>query len=156
MTNDVDPSLDTTPPGQVTDLRATNLPNVVRVQFTAPGNDLDSDDSVAEYIVKFSSTAGNLTGTSFDQEMWNTLVTQDLLMDSDLDPVDGGLTKTFDIDSSVFKEGEKYVLAMKATDEVSNQSPVSNKVQVFVPPTEATTTTTPASTTTAAPVDCPR
>ena len=133
MTNDVDMSVDNTPPGQVTDLRVTNLPDGIRVEFTAPGNDYDSNDAAAEYIIKFSSTAGNLTGSNFDKEDDNTRLTQNNLIESDLVPVKGGTVKAFKIMSALFNKDEKYVLAMKASDDSKNLSPVSNKVQIFIP-----------------------
>ena len=55
MTNDVDMDTDTTPPGRVNDLKVTNQPGMVQLEFTAPGDDLDSNDSAAEYIIKYSS-----------------------------------------------------------------------------------------------------
>lgn len=142
MTNDVDPSEDTIPPGQVTDLRVTNLPHVVTVEFTAPGDDLDSDDAAAKYIVKFSSTVGNLTGANFDSEIFNTRITSNDLIDSDLTPVKGGNTKTLNVKSLMFNKSEKYVIAMKAVDEAGKHSAVSNPVQVFRPPYLVLDTTT--------------
>ena len=140
MTNDVDMDADNTPPGRVTDLEAKNLPDKISVQFTAPGDDLDSNDKAASYFVKYSSTVGNLTGGNFDKEEFNTLITNENLVNSTLDPEVGGATKTFFIKSSIFPVGEKYVLALKAMDEKGNKGKVSNTVQIYLPPP-----TTPSS-----------
>ena len=92
---------DNIPPGRVTDLEADNLPDdMIAVKFTAPGDDLDSDDKAAYYVVKYSSTVGNLTGVNFDDDEFNTAVTNDDLVDSTLDPEVGGTEKTFFIKSS--------------------------------------------------------
>ena len=153
VTNEVDMSEDRTPPGQVTDLGATNLPDILQLQFTAPGNDLDSNDAAAKYIVKYSSTAGNLTTGNFDKDEFNTEIVAGDLIDSDMNPVNGGAVKTMKIRNSIFQRDEKYVIAMKAVDEAGNYSPVSNKVQVYLP-TVATTTAAPATTTTGSSAPC--
>ena len=124
---------DNIPPGRVTDLLVNNLPDRIAVQFTAPGDDLDSNDKAASYVVKYSSTLGNLTGANFDGEEFNTLLTNGDLVDSTLDPEVGGIRKTFLIKDSIFTAGVKYALALKAVDEIENQGPVSNIVQIFLP-----------------------
>jgi len=140
VTNDVDMDADNTPPGRVTDLEAKNLPDKIAVQFTAPGDDLDSNDKAASYVVKYSSTVGNLTGVNFDEGEFNTQITNENLVNSTLEPEVGGATKTFFIKSSIFPVGEKYVLALKAMDEKGNKGKVSNTVQIYLPPP-----TTPSS-----------
>merc|ERR550517_2283683 len=119
---------DNIPPGRVTDLQASNLPDMIAVQFTAPGDDLDSNDKAASYVVKYSSTVGNLTGDNFDPEV-------------------GGTIKNFFIKSSIFAVGEKYVLALKAIDEKGNKGKVCNTVQISLPPATTPTTTNPPTTT---------
>merc|ERR1712172_170514 len=146
VTNEVDMESDNIPPGRVTDLEAKNLPGKIAVQFTAPGDDLDSNDKAASYVVKYSSTVGNLTGVNFDEEEFNTAVTNDDLVDSTLDPEVGGTKKTFFIKSSIFPYGAKFVLALKAVDEKGNQGKVSNTVQIYLPPAPTTTTTTHTTT----------
>merc|ERR1719341_3165666 len=130
------------------DLEANNLPGMIAVQFTAPGDDLDSDDKAAYYVVKYSTTVGNLTGVNFDHEEFNTAVTNDDLVDSSLDPEVGGTEKTFFIKSSIFSVGAKFVLALKAVDEKGNQGKISNTVQIYMPPAPTTPTTTSTTTTT--------
>merc|ERR1719474_2563369 len=142
------------------DLTVTNISTkTITVIFTAPGDDLDdADGKAAEYIVKFSSTAGNLTGNSFDSEEFNVQIKPENLIESTLDPVDGGSSKKFKIKAEVFASNKKYILAMKARDDADNFSPVSNKVQIFIQKsahlqittstTTTTTTTTTATTTT--------
>ena len=132
--NDVDPSVDNFPPGKVTDLTVSNLENVVNLWFTSPGDDLDSADPVAGYTIKYSSTAGNLTGSSFDDEEFNSEITEDNLLDSDLTPVGGGTVKAIKISRSIFTPEKKYVLALVATDDSGKRSPVSNTAQLFILP----------------------
>ena len=132
MTNVVDPNNDNFPPGRVTDLSVFNLGNDLSLSFTSPGDDLDSVDHVAEYIIKYSSTAGNLSGSNFDNESFNNMIQAGDLLDSDLTPVNGGTLKEIRIRKSIFIAGKKYVFAMVASDEVGNKSPVSNIVQVLV------------------------
>merc|ERR1711971_1294541 len=155
VTNEVDMEADNIPPGRVTDLVAKNLPGKICVQFTAPGDDLDSNDKAASYVVKYSSTVGNLTGANFDEEEFNTPITKDDLIDSTFDPEVGGATKTFFIKSSIFPVGEKFVLALKAIDEKCNQGKVSNAVQIYLPPAPSTPTTAPATTPTTTPTKPP-
>ena len=123
---------DNTPPGRVTDLLVNNLPDKIAVQFTAPGDDLDSNDKASAYIVKYSSTVGNLTGDNFDKEEFNTRITEDDLIESTLDPEVGGTEKKFFIKNSIFTVGVKYALALKAVDEKQNPGQVSNIVQIYI------------------------
>jgi len=143
VTNEVDMDADNIAPGRVTDLEANNLPDMIAVQFTAPGDDLDSNDKAASYVVKYSSTVGNLTGVNFDKDEFNTKITNNDLVNSTLDPEVGGTTKTFFIKDSLFPVGEKYVLALRAVDEKGNEGKVSNPVQIYLPP--ALPTTDPAT-----------
>merc|ERR1712179_115880 len=139
------------PPGQVTDLTVVDIaPDVITVEFTAPGDDLDSNTTAAEYIIKYSATAGNLTGPNFDLTEFNTLLTQEDLVESTLEPVIGGTVKQLKIKTATFEHGRKYIMAMRAKDEVDNYSPVSNKGQFcsdcsLRPGTSSTTTTTTTS-----------
>ena len=86
------------------------------------------------YVVKYSSTVGNLTGDNFDKDEFNTEITNDDLVNSTLEPEVGGTTKTFFIKDSLFPVGEKYVLALRAVDEKGNEGAVSNPVQIYLPP----------------------
>ena len=134
MKNDVDPSVDNFPPGKVTDLTVSNLENVVNLWFTSPGDDLDSADPVAGYTIKYSSTTGNLTGSRFDDEEFNSVITEDNMLDSDLNPVGGGTVKAIKIIQSIFTSEKKYVFALIAMDESGKRSPVSNTAQLFILP----------------------
>merc|ERR1711971_469223 len=151
VTNEVDMEADNIPPGRVTDLVAKNFPGKICVQFTAPGDDLDSNDKAASYVVKYSSTVGNLTGVNFDEEEFNTPISIEDLIDSTLEPEVGGAMKTFFIKDSIFLVGGKYALALKASDENQNQGKVSNIVQIYLPPAPTTPTTAPATTPTTTP-----
>merc|ERR1712181_191350 len=80
------------------------------------------------------------TGLNFDKEEFNVEITVNDLVYSDLAPVDGGAEKKVNIKSMAFSAGTKYVIALKAVDDGSNQSPVSNMVQIYLPALDDTTT----------------
>ena len=149
--NDVDLNQDKIPPGQVTDLMVVDInEEIITVEFTAPGDDLDSNTTAAEYVIKYSATAVNLSGPNFDLTEFNTPLTQEDLVESTLDPVTGGTVKQLKIKTATFEPNRKYVMAMRARDEADNFSPVSNKVQFcsacsLQPGTSSTTTTTTSS-----------
>ena len=150
VTNEVDLTQDSVPPGQVLDLRLQEVTDMaVSLQFTSPGDDIDSNDLVAEYVFKYSSTVGNLTEENFDSEEFNSKITAEDLTDSSLDPVMGGETKVIVLKKSIFEPNKKYVLAMKSRDDSDNWSPVSNKVTIFLPASTTSTTEGQTSTTSA-------
>ena len=82
---------DITPPSKVVDLSGMFVnpdpakDNSFKLSFTAPGDDLDSQDPVKNYIIKYSQ---NLTAQNFDSGI--LLTTKDLVAGSSLTPVDGG------------------------------------------------------------------
>ena len=118
MKNDVDPTVDNLPPGRVTDLSVADLDDAVHLWFTSPGDDLDSVNPVDGYTIKYSSTAGNLTGPNFDMEEFNVVIAASDLIDSDLTPVAGGAVKEIKISRSTFSLNEKkYVFALVSMDE---------------------------------------
>ena len=154
MKNDVDPTVDNLPPGRVTDLSVAdhvmeayithgqkfqNVENddAVHLWFTSPGDDLDSVNPVDGYTIKYSSTAGNLTGANFDMEEFNVVIAASDLIDSDLTPVAGGAVKEIKISRSTFSLNEKkYVFALVSMDESENRSPVSNIAQLLLSPAQ--------------------
>ena len=146
MTNEVDANVDNIPPGRVTDLAVVNSVSTVNIQFTAPGDDFDSADPAASYIIKYSTTAGNLTGVNFENEEFNKKISATDLVDSDLSPVAGGIVKKISIKASTFSLGRKYVIALKATDDGQNQSPHSNLAQIYRPSSDDSSTSATAST----------
>ena len=145
MTNEVDANVDNIPPGRVTDLAVVNSVSTVNIQFTAPGDDFDSADPAASYVIKYSTTAGNLTGVNFENEEFNTKISATDLVDSDLSPVAGGIVKKISIKASTFYLGRKYVIALKATDDGQNQSPLSNLAQIYRPSSDDSSTSATAS-----------
>ena len=145
MTNEVDANVDNIPPGRVTDLAVVNSVSTVNIQFTAPGDDFDSADPAASYVIKYSTTAGNLTGVNFENEEFNTKISATDLVDSDLSPVAGGIVKKISIKASTFSLGRKYVIALKATDDGQNQSPLSNLAQIYRPSSDDSSTSATAS-----------
>ena len=64
----------------------------VMMTFTSPGDDLDSQEPVTRYIIKYDTERANLTET-FDT-IPTEIVDDDLMGNSSLDPVNGTLTKT--------------------------------------------------------------
>ena len=138
--------MDNIPPGRVTDLAVVNSVSTVNIQFTAPGDDFDSADPAASYVIKYSTTAGNLTGVNFENEEFNTKISATDLVDSDLSPVAGGIVKKISIKASTFSLGRKYVIALKATDDGQNQSPLSNLAQIYRPSSDDSSTSATAST----------
>ena len=141
----MDPNVDNIPPGRVTDLAVVNSVSTVNIQFTAPGDDFDSADPAASYVIKYSTTAGNLTGVNFENEEFNTKISATDLVDSDLSPVAGGIVKRISIKASTFSLGRKYVIALKATDDGQNQSPLSNLAQIYRPSSDDSSTSATAS-----------
>ena len=137
--------MDNIPPGRVTDLAVVNAVSTVNIQFTAPGDDFDSADPAASYVIKYSTTAGNLTGVNFENEEFNTKISATDLVDSDLSPVAGGIVKRISIKASTFSLGRKYVIALKATDDGQNQSPLSNLAQIYRPSSDDSSTSATAS-----------
>ena len=138
--------MDNIPPGRVTDMAVVNSVSTVNIQFTAPGDDFDSADPAASYVIKYSTTAGNLTGVNFENEEFNTKISATDLVDSDLSPVAGGIVKKISIRASTFSLGRKYVIALKATDDGQNQSPLSNLAQIYRPSSDDSSTSATAST----------
>ena len=123
---------DQTPPVRVTDLLIEIVEDdLVKITFTAPGDDLDSDSPATEYVIKYSSTSGNLT-TNFDSDIYNTRIQDSDLFNSSLTPVNGGSIVSITITSDMFEQNQKYVLALRSVDEVGNMSPVSNIGQLYI------------------------
>ena len=133
MSTAVNVDVDATAPGKVVDLAVVGMDeDVVMLQFTGPGDDLDSEDSPAEYTIKFSTTLGNLTEGLFDESPYNFELEEMDLINTTLSPQVGGSTVKINVKRTIFDEKIKYFLALKSTDEVGNVSPVSNRAQVFM------------------------
>jgi len=118
---------DRTPPVRVTDLTVEIVrEDFVQVNFTAPGDDLDSDNPAKEYVLKYSSTDNNLTADNFDNSLFNTEITQDDLINSTLTPVSGGTRVSIKIKLDIFDYNVNHALALRSQDDAGNTSPVSN------------------------------
>merc|ERR1711892_966859 len=123
---------DTTAPVRVTDLTVeVTEDEFVQITFTAPGDDLDSDAPAQEYIIKYSSTYGNLTAGNFDSTIFNTRIEESNLVNSTLAPIMGGHLVSIKLKSDIFDYNQKYVLALKSKDDSGNVSPVSNIAQLY-------------------------
>jgi len=120
---------DITPPGKTNDLNAKFEDSSLKITFTSPGNDLDSQEPVARYIIKFS--AENITAENFDK-IGTEILEDDLNEGFTLTPVNGSLPVELSLMSGMFVEDTPYTLAMKAVDEANNTSPVSNIKQIFL------------------------
>jgi len=120
-------SEDTTPPSKVTDLRLTEITSeTATLEFTSPGDNLDSEEPPASYIVKL--TAGNST----DFEDFEVEVTDADLVDSSLDPVSGGSNKRLSIKLTKFEDKTRYLAGVRALDEGGLLSPTSNLASIFI------------------------
>lgn len=115
--------------------------------FTAPGDDLDSNEPAKSYTIKFALTAGNLTGNLFESGN-NTVLDSSYISSGVLNPVNGGSQVKLTLKREKFDLSNLYFFAMKATDEAGNESPGSNIVSTVLTcanTTTTTTTTTPSS-----------
>ena len=81
---------DIIPPGRTTDLEANFEETSLRITFTSPGDDLDSETPVTKYVIKYAT--GNLTSDNFDS-VGTEITEQNLAQGSTLTPVNGGLSK---------------------------------------------------------------
>ena len=72
----------------------------VKISFTSPGNDYDSMDTVDSYVIKYWKNTENSTLLDL-QSVFDDLETEifeeDLLEDSNLNPVNGSLVKEIKI-----------------------------------------------------------
>ena len=99
--------------------------------FTAPGDDLDSNEPAKNYTIKFALTAGNLTGDLFESGI-NTVLDSSYISSGVLNPVNGGSQVKLTLKREKFDLSYLYFFAMKATDEAGNVSPGSNIVSTVL------------------------
>jgi len=111
------PPADTTPPNQITDLRASAVGSrYVVLQWTAPG-DNGTVGRASQYDLRYS-TSGPLNETTFDQATQATTPAPGL----------SGSTETFNLTG--LRPGTSYWVAIRTADSVPNWSPISNDVDV--------------------------
>jgi len=124
------PTGDVYPPSKVTDLKVPNQEGDLVIEFTSPGDDLDSVEPVASYTLKYALTSGNLTQNFDTPNNNNSTVEIDdsFLAEGSLNPVPGGTKISLKLDPSKLQAGKLHFFAIKATDEAGNSSPVSNVV----------------------------
>ncbi|MHB9052871.1 MAG: tyrosine-type recombinase/integrase [Thermoleophilia bacterium] len=110
-------SVDFTPPAQVSNLAVTSTTSgSASVAFTAPGDD-DNTGTATAYDLRYS------TSTIMDQD-W-----QDAVPASGMPaPLSAGSTQTITVNG--LNPGTTYYFALKATDEMALQSPLSNVASV--------------------------
>merc|ERR1711874_362217 len=132
---DIDPDLDVTPPLRVLDLSGRVADDAIILEFTAPGDDLDSVEPAKLFLIKYSESANNLTSESFEDTTFNTeLSSDDLLPGSVLTPPAGGDHVRIQVSRAVFQEEIQYNFAMKTQDNADNWSKVSNIARVYLSP----------------------
>merc|ERR1719259_291742 len=124
------PDGDVLPPSRITDLKTAEPCGNFFLDFTSPGDDLDSEDKVKSYTIKFASSPGNLTGENFTAGV-NFLLDQSFVVVGTLDPVVGGSMFSVRLNASKFEDMSLVFFAMVSEDEVGNKSPVSNVASVI-------------------------
>jgi len=126
---DITPGADFIAPAKVTTLTTLVVnSSTVRVRFTSPGDDLDSNEPPMKYVIKVGP---EVNSTNFEDSCCE-LVDENLFGSSTLDPINGGAVKDIYIRRDMFNVSTKYKVAMKAVDEANNKSPVSNIQEVFI------------------------
>eukprot|EP00091_Calanus_sinicus_P012585 TRINITY_DN2823_c0_g1_i3.p1 TRINITY_DN2823_c0_g1~~TRINITY_DN2823_c0_g1_i3.p1 ORF type:complete len:294 (-),score=70.86 TRINITY_DN2823_c0_g1_i3:49-930(-) len=139
---DIDPDLDVTPPSRVLDLSGKASDDAIILEFTAPGDDLDSLTPAKLFLIKYSESASNLTGENFNDDVFNTEISlDDLLPGSVLTPPNGGKTFQINLDRTLFEEQIQYNFALKTQDKANNTSPVSNIARVYLSPPDLSAST---------------
>jgi len=134
-------SRDVTPPIRTTDLHVSitdsaHNNNSVRIEFTSPGDDLDSSHPAAEYVIKYSTNREDLK-RNFDT-FETRLVAEDLLYESDMSPVSGCYPVVLYVKPEIFQRSSQYFFALKSVDEAGNVSPISN-IRSFYTASSSTT-----------------
>jgi hypothetical protein len=120
---------DTVAPAAVTDLSSpSNTETSVTLEWTAPGDDGDTG-TADHYDIRYLQ--GTYNQTEFDADWASATIDTNAP-----DPQAAGGTDTTTIDG--LATGATYTFALKAYDEVPNESPISNVVtlQVGVPDTD--------------------
>jgi len=118
----VEPQQDTTPPSRVSDLSAQpgNNPGEVILSWTAPGDD-GSVGTAAQYDIRYHTS-------EITESNWSSAA----LLPNLPKPQPGGTRQTWVIPSSAgLTPGATYYFALKACDEVSNCSPISNSPHTY-------------------------
>eukprot|EP00088_Acartia_fossae_P037068 TRINITY_DN3825_c0_g1_i9.p1 TRINITY_DN3825_c0_g1~~TRINITY_DN3825_c0_g1_i9.p1 ORF type:complete len:1096 (-),score=180.73 TRINITY_DN3825_c0_g1_i9:110-3397(-) len=163
------------PPVRVTDLEVKGSCENSVLEFTAPGNELDSYDPVKEYIIKFSTSSAklrldDLNDFNSESSTEGTLSEEHLLSGSSLQPVNGTTKASLSLNMSRFQTDVPTYFAIQSISSTGLNSSVSNIVNNFcgninrsfldnnnhgvsssttaVPTTTTTTTTTTTITTT--------
>ena len=89
-----------TSPVKVTTLTTLVLNSTtVRVRFTSPGDDLDSNEPPTKYVIKVGQ---NVNSTNFEDSCCE-VIEDDLFGSSTLDPINGGSVKDIYIRYTYFK-----------------------------------------------------
>lgn len=122
-------------PSRITDLvvvnAATDPDRRVTIQFTAPGENLDSGTAFL-YEIKYSPVFNDVYGANFETNN-STPVLKEHIMDGSLKPMKSGSTQviTFFLKDKV--KADNYFIALRAINNRSQASPASNIISVHLP-----------------------
>ena len=112
-------TVDFTPPAQVTDLAGTNSAyGTATLNFTAPGDD-GNTGTATSYDIRYSTSA-------ISDQYWKDAVPVETPA-----PLAAGSAQSATVTG--LAPGATYYFALKATDKVGLQSPLSNVASVYVP-----------------------
>lgn len=125
-------------PSRITDLLIVNAKTVhnsrrVTIQFTAPGENLDSG-TASRYEIKYSPVFNDVYGANFNSSNNSTLVLEEHVMKgSSLQPMESGSTQviTFFLKDNV--KAEIYYIALRALNRLNETSPASNIAIAYLP-----------------------
>lgn len=125
------------PPSRITDLFVvevqTNPGHTATIQFTAPGEDLDSG-TAASYEIRYSPVFDDLRGTNFGSANNSTLVQQEHVVNGSLQPMVSGSRQTITFVMTMKNEETRtYYIALRAIDRSGQVALPSNIVSAQFP-----------------------
>ncbi|XP_057365309.1 calcium-activated chloride channel regulator 1-like [Daphnia carinata] len=129
------------PPSRITDLFIvevrTNPDMTATIQFTAPGEDLDSG-TAASYEIRYSPVFDDLRETNFDSANSSTLVQQEHVVNGSLQPMVSGSQQIITFVVMMKSEDTRtYYIALRATDASGQAALPSNIVTAQFPLNES-------------------
>ncbi|XP_057365308.1 calcium-activated chloride channel regulator 1-like isoform X2 [Daphnia carinata] len=125
------------PPSRITDLFIvevqTNPDMTATIQFTAPGEDLDSG-TAASYEIRYSPVFDDLRGTNFGSANNSTLVQQEHVVNGSLQPMVSGSQQIITFVVMMKSEDTRtYYIALRAIDASGQAALPSNIVSAQFP-----------------------
>ena len=114
-------SSDTTAPANITDLNISNISNhTLKLNWTAPGDD-DNEGTATSYDIRYSTE-------EITAENWDDAI--QISSPSAPNPREAGRTQSVEINQ--LNSGTTYYFAMKTSDEVPNESVISNIISATI------------------------